>query len=64
LDGAGVESLKKKDVPLVWLNVKGLMDSKAAGNSGGGLRDLLSFIERKATTLTKDHLPVVIKQVS
>ncbi|KAH7358783.1 mRNA export factor mex67 [Plectosphaerella cucumerina] len=62
LDGAGVESLKKKDVPLVWLNVKGLMDSKAAGNSGGGLRDLLSFIERKATTLTKDHLPVVIKQ--
>lgn len=65
LDGAGVESLKKKnDVPLVWLDVRGLADSKAAGNSGGGMRDLLSFIERKASSLSKTNVPVVIKQVS
>ncbi|KAK5990704.1 mRNA export factor MEX67 [Cladobotryum mycophilum] len=34
---------------LTWLRVRGLRQSKAANNSDGGLGDLLSFLERKAS---------------
>lgn len=60
-----MDSVKRKqDTPLVWLDVRGLADSKAASNPGGGVKDLLSFLERKATGLTQRAPPVVIKQVS
>ncbi|KAH0493965.1 hypothetical protein TgHK011_000604 [Trichoderma gracile] len=36
---------------LTWLRVRGLKQSKAASNSDGGLSDLLSFMERKASSL-------------
>ena len=65
LDGEGMDSVKRKqDVPLIWLDVRGLAESKAANNPGGGIRDLLSFLERKATGLTQRAPPVVIKKVS
>ncbi|CAI4213729.1 unnamed protein product [Parascedosporium putredinis] len=51
-------------VTLVWLKVKGLKESKAASNPGGGLKDLLHFLERKATSLAtrSNNRPVAIKQ--
>lgn len=65
LNGEGADMVKKRDhAPLVWLDIKGLSESKAANNSGRGLRELLSFVERKATGLTQRAPPVVIKQVS
>lgn len=45
------------------LRVVGLQQSKAANNEDGGLRDLLSFLERKATTTGKLTRPVTIKKV-
>ncbi|KAG7132285.1 mRNA export factor mex67 like protein [Verticillium longisporum] len=51
LDGEGADLITKKKAqsgPLVWLDVKGLKESKASRNRDGGLRDLISFIERKA----------------
>ncbi|PKS07922.1 hypothetical protein jhhlp_006532 [Lomentospora prolificans] len=49
---------------LVWLKVKGLKESKAASNPGGGVKDLLHFLERKATSLANrtNNRPVAIKQ--
>ncbi|KKA29408.1 hypothetical protein TD95_004066 [Thielaviopsis punctulata] len=41
-----------KNVALTWLRVTGLKNSKAASNPDGGVSDLLSFLERKATALT------------
>jgi len=66
LDGEGMDSVKRRsqDTVLVWLDVKGLADSKAASNQGGGIKELLAFLERKATGLTQRVPPVVIKQVS
>lgn len=50
--------------PLVSLRVRGLKESKAASNPDGGLKDLLSFLERKATGLDVEHnKPVRIKKV-
>ncbi|SPN97571.1 related to mRNA export factor MEX67 [Cephalotrichum gorgonifer] len=55
----------QKTIPgLVWLQVKGLKESKAASNPGGGVRDLLQFLERKATTAAHraSTKPIAIKQ--
>ncbi|KAM0329913.1 hypothetical protein ACHAQA_004079 [Verticillium albo-atrum] len=51
LDGEGADLITKKKQqsgPLVWLDVKGLKESKAVRNRDGGVRDLISFVERKA----------------
>ncbi|KAM0281940.1 hypothetical protein ACHAQH_003286 [Verticillium albo-atrum] len=51
LDGEGADLVTKKKAqsgPLVWLDIKGLKESKAARNRDGGIRDLISFMERKA----------------
>lgn len=51
---------------LAWLVVKGLKESKAASNPGGGVQDLLRFLERKASGLAdrKSTKTIAIKQVS
>ena len=51
---------------LTWVKVKGLKESKAASNPGGGVQDLIQFLERKATTLAnrRPTRPVAIKKVS
>ncbi|KFA70497.1 hypothetical protein S40285_00645 [Stachybotrys chlorohalonatus IBT 40285] len=41
--------------PLSYLRVRGLAQSKAARNPDGGLGDLLSFLERKASALTPEQ---------
>lgn len=45
------------------LQVAGLKASKAANNEGGGLKELLSFLERKAQTVGKTTRPIRIKKV-
>lgn len=50
---------------LTWLRVRGLKQSKAASNSDGGLSDLLSFMERKASSLgTGRKRHITIRKVS
>ncbi|KAI1779443.1 NTF2-like protein [Hypoxylon cercidicola] len=44
------------------LQVQGLKSSKAAGNEGGGLKELLNFLERKAQTVAKTTRPIRIKK--
>ncbi|OTA98494.1 hypothetical protein M426DRAFT_28403 [Hypoxylon sp. CI-4A] len=44
------------------LQVEGLMSSKAANNEGGGLKELLTFLERKAQTISKITRPIRIKK--
>ncbi len=52
------------DSPVTYLRVHGLLESKAASNPDGGLRDLLSFLERKANGLdAENHRGVRIKKV-
>ncbi|KAL0939258.1 mRNA export factor mex67 [Colletotrichum truncatum] len=64
-DGADLVSKRKpQSGGLVWLSVKGLKESRAASNDDGGLRDLLTFLERKATTLSNRNKQVVIKKSS
>ena len=46
------------------LIVEGLQHSKAKDNEGGGLKELLIFLERKATTAGKLSHSVRIKKVS
>jgi nuclear RNA export factor len=47
---------RAQDITLTFLRVHGLKESKAATNPGGGLNDLLGFMERKASTfLTGRH---------
>lgn len=46
------------------LRIGGLKDSKAASNEGGGLRELIIFLERKASTVGKLNQPVRVKKVS
>lgn len=57
---------QKTQPGLAWLSVKGLKDSKAASNPGGGVKDLIQFLERKATTMASrsSTRPIAIKQVS
>lgn len=54
-----------KGASLVYLRVHGMKQSKAAANPDGGLKDLLSFIERKATSLLDGRRTrqVIIKKV-
>ncbi|KAI1188094.1 hypothetical protein F5B17DRAFT_397230 [Nemania serpens] len=52
-------SLHGTIAPLVTLKVEGLKASRAASNQGGGLRELLSFLERKAQAI--GQLPRNIK---
>jgi hypothetical protein len=51
---------------ITWLKVKGLKTSKAATNPGGGVQELVQFLERKASTLAnrRPNHPVAIKKVS
>lgn len=50
---------------LTWLRVRGLKQSKAASNADGGLSDLLSFMERKASSLQSGRKrQVTIRKVS
>ena len=58
--------LQKALPGLAWLVVKGLKESKAASNPGGGVQDLLRFLERKASGLAdrKSTKTIAIKQVS
>ncbi|ROT40062.1 mRNA export factor mex67 [Sodiomyces alkalinus F11] len=66
LSGEGTDMVSKRKPqggPLVWLEVKGLKESKAASNPDGGLRDLLAFLERKATGVASRIRPVVVKKV-
>ncbi|EFQ29382.1 TAP domain-containing protein [Colletotrichum graminicola M1.001] len=64
-DGNDLVSRRKpQSSGLVWLTVKGLKESKAASNDDGGLRDLLMFLERKATTLSGRNKTVHIKKSS
>ncbi|KAI0890656.1 NTF2-like protein [Annulohypoxylon maeteangense] len=44
------------------LQVAGLKSSKAAHNEGGGLKELLNFLERKAQTVGKTTRPIRIKK--
>lgn len=46
------------------LKIGGLKDSKAANNEGGGLRELVIFLERKASSVGKLERPVRVKKVS
>lgn len=52
---------------LTFLRVGGLKQSKAASNPGGGLNDLLSFMERKATSFLpvagRNKRSIAIKKV-
>ncbi|KAK1244931.1 hypothetical protein MKX08_004560 [Trichoderma sp. CBMAI-0020] len=46
---------------LTWLRIRGLKQSKAASNPDGGLSDLLSFMERKASSFStgrRRHLTI------
>ncbi|TDZ27179.1 mRNA export factor mex67 [Colletotrichum spinosum] len=62
-DGSDLVSKKKpQNSGLVWLTVKGLKESKASSNRDGGFKDLLAFLERKATSLSERRKPVVIKK--
>ncbi|KAI2638210.1 hypothetical protein GGS21DRAFT_510161 [Xylaria nigripes] len=51
--------------PPVTLKVEGLQASKAASNQGGGLKELLNFLERKAQTIgnTTRHIRIKKSQV-
>lgn len=50
---------------LTWLRIRGLKQSKAASNPDGGLSDLLSFMERKASSLsTGRRRHMTIRKVS
>ncbi|KAI5920007.1 hypothetical protein F4810DRAFT_684337 [Camillea tinctor] len=46
----------------VTLKVEGLRSSRAAGNEGGGLKELLTFLERKAQSVGKITRHVRIKK--
>ncbi|KAF2963439.1 hypothetical protein GQX73_g10131 [Xylaria multiplex] len=48
--------------PLVALKVEGLKASKAASNQGGGVKELLTFIERKAKSTGQITRPIKIRK--
>lgn len=47
----------------ITLKVEGLKTSRAVNNEGGGLKELLTFLERKAQTVGKTTRPIRIKKV-
>lgn len=49
---------------IATLRIGGLKDSKAASNEGGGLRELIIFVERKASVVGKLARSVRVKKVS
>lgn len=51
-------------IPPVTLKVEGLKSSKAALNEGGGLKELLTFLERKAQSVGHVTRHIRIKKVS
>ncbi|KAI0486026.1 hypothetical protein F4859DRAFT_468623 [Xylaria cf. heliscus] len=55
-------SRRADTVPPVVLKVEGLKASKAASNEGGGLREMLTFIERKAQTIGQIQRHIRIKK--
>ncbi|KAI0460233.1 hypothetical protein F5B21DRAFT_453800 [Xylaria acuta] len=55
-------SRRADTVPLVVLKVEGLKASKAASNEGGGLKELLTFLERKAQIVGQIPRPIRIKK--
>lgn len=59
------KSGKGRNTSLTFLRVRGLKESKAASNQGGGLNDLLGFLERKASSFLtgRSKRSVVIKKV-
>lgn len=63
--GAGRKDWRRDlQTPLTSLRVRGLKESKAASNPDGGLKDLLSFLERKANGQdVESHRVVRIKKV-
>ena len=57
---------KDRDAPpkgLIQLVVRGFKDSKAASNPDGGIKDLLAFLERKASADVSAREAVKIKKV-
>lgn len=56
-------SLHGTIAPLVTLKVEGLKASRAASNQGGGLRELLSFLERKAQAIGQLPRNIKIRKV-
>lgn len=60
-----VKGASKGKGALTYLRVHGMKQSKAANNPDGGLKDLLSFMERKSTSLIEGRRTrqVVIKKV-
>ena len=57
---------KEKDATakgLIQLSVRGLKNSKAASNPDGGIKDLLAFLERKASADMPARETVKIKKV-
>jgi nuclear RNA export factor len=49
---------------ITTLRIGGLKDSKAASNEGGGLRELIIFVERKASVVGKLARSIRVKKVS
>lgn len=62
---SNVATSKSKGGALTYLRVHGLKQSKAASNPDGGLKDLLGFLERKATSLIEGRRTrqVIIRKV-
>lgn len=58
----GAGRLRGRDV-LVHISVQGIKQSKAASNPDGGVKDLLGFLERKATAHEGSTKSVKIKKV-
>ncbi|KAI0482294.1 hypothetical protein GGR56DRAFT_619364 [Xylariaceae sp. FL0804] len=54
---------RKTEAPnVITLSVEGLKASKASSNEGGGLKDLLIFLERKASTIGQSSRAIRIKK--
>ncbi|KJZ78327.1 hypothetical protein HIM_02365 [Hirsutella minnesotensis 3608] len=64
IQGPSNGTRRGRSAGLTYLRVHGLKDSKAASNQDGGLGGLLSFMERKASSLgsRRQSRPVIIKK--
>jgi nuclear RNA export factor len=62
--GSSKGARRHVDRSLPQLRIRGLRDSKAASNPDGGVKDLLNFLERKASSLdTENRKGVRIQKV-
>lgn len=62
----GLRARRAQNAPgLSYLRIHGLKQSKAASNQDGGVTDLLSFLERKASSFTAERRKrsIIIKKV-